>query len=124
MINISNIKYGWLTLSINDLSFTVSYLTDVKEQLERIYSLEEYYNSGNSITLYFDGEGKDLYLTCRKAYGDIIIIWEELSDKEYLYRLEFNYDDFVKELKELFIRIHDNYYNDFDLETYFKEVEE
>ena len=127
MINISNIKHGWLTLSINglsnDLSFTISYLTDVKSQLERIYSLEEYNNLGNPITLCFDGEGKDLYLTCRREFGYIVIIWEELSNRGSLYKFEFDYNDFVKELKELFVRIHDDYYKNFDLDNYFKEVE-
>ena len=119
MINITNIKGGWLDLHIGDKTFTVSYLTDASDELDKILTL----NEDKIKLLYFDGEGKDLYLTIRKEYDDIIIIWEELSDNVYLYRLEYNYEKFKQEWLRLWITIQEDYWKNFNL-SYVHELDD
>lgn len=114
MINVTNINAGWLNLHIADKVFSVSYLTDVKDELDKIYMLDD-----NSLQLlYFDGEEDDLYLTIRKEFDDIIIIWEEISDKEYLYKFKFNYETFKQKLSEVWERVEQDYYKHFDLNSF------
>ena len=113
MIDINNIRSGWLELQIGNRVFTVSYLTDVAKTLEKIFAgnLKSYFAK----VLYFDGEGSELYLTCRKEYDDIIILWEEYTreDAITLDRFEFNYEEFHKEWLKLWNEIKDDYDKNF-----------
>lgn len=118
MINITDIFAGWLTLTIGDKSFKVSYLTDVKEELDRIFNLRNVLNNDEDITaeiLRFDGEGPILYLTVRKEYSDIVIIWEEHRDKPYLRYFEYDYNEFCNELESVWKREEEKYNKIFKL---------
>lgn len=119
MINITNIHGGWLNLHIGDKSFCASYLTDVYEDIKKIFELEEYKYHKNMLStiLYFDGEGKELYLHVRREYNEVIIIWEEYDEKNNLtlYKMQFNYEDFKQEWLRLWNNIREDYWKNFDI---------
>jgi hypothetical protein len=125
MINIQNISVGWLNLTIGNRTFHVSYLTDVNKELDKVKDLQNCFSYENATPelLYFDGEGVELYLTVRKEYDDLIIIWEEHSreDKIILERMEFFYPEFLLEWNQLWNKIKEEYYKNFDLDTFMKE---
>lgn len=116
MINVTNINAGWLNLHIADKVFSVSYLTDVKDELDKIYMLDD----KPLQLLYFDGEGSDLYLITRKEFNNIIVIWEECTKYgEFIVkRFEFDYETFKKELSEVWKRVEQDYYKHFDLNSF------
>lgn len=122
MIDITNIKAGWLDLHIDKRIFHVSYLTDVVSELNGFCNLPP---SGAKV-FFFDGEGIELYLLARKEYEDIILIWEEHDRKGnvILDRFECNYDQFWNEWKELWDKIKDNYLDNFDLDNFMSRDEE
>jgi hypothetical protein len=118
MIDITDIHAGWLTLHIGTHKFGVSYLTDVEEELNKIFILPEI-GQGRALVLYFDGEGKDLYLTMRLEDDNLVILWEEWSFglDPYLYFLTYSYEEFKTEWCYLWDKICEDYYKHFDLDT-------
>jgi hypothetical protein len=122
MVDIYNINSGWLTIKINDREFVASYLTNVVEDIdEKINYLSEnlfYYH--NPELIYFDGEGKDLYLTLKTNGEKLILIWEQYDKENLLEAMTFNFNEFVDEWKELKTRIKDDYNENFIMDLYKK----
>lgn len=111
MINITNIKCGWLCLSLANNKFYASYLTDVIYELD---SLIDKCSVEKPTKIYIDGEGKDLYLTAWLNYDDkIIIIWEEYSNSELLHIMKFDYEEFKNQYEQLKERIKEDYNENF-----------
>lgn len=81
MINIDNIHCGWLRLNIGGLTFNCSYLTDVLEDLNKLFNCDKD-SDEQPRKICLDGEGKDLYLTAWKSYNNFIIVWEEEFDAD------------------------------------------
>lgn len=103
MVNIKDIKHGWLTFLIENKSFRVSYLTDIKQELFKFMDLTHAEDSVKRVLL--DGEGKDLYLTAWLDWREnIVIVWEtdkdDVSDERNIFIL--NFDEFKQELLSIF----------------------
>jgi hypothetical protein len=111
MIDIRNIQSGWLDLQIGNREFCVSYLTEVKDEINKLFE------DRTTKVLYFDGEGAELCLTIRYEYNNIIILWEECTHygAYNLDRLEFNIDEFKEAWLVLWNKIQDNYNKNFTL---------
>lgn len=113
MIDIVNIKHGWLTLEITHNKFTISYLTDVLHELDYLI---DYCGENCPNTILLDGEGKDLHLTAWLTWDSkIIIVWEEYSDSDLLHIIKFDHKEFKKQYEELKERIIDDYNENFTL---------
>ncbi len=116
LINITNIKHGWLTLIIDGNKFTASYLSDVKEELDKLFNLPD--NDLNVNRIYLDGEGKDLYLTAWRVFDRVTIVWELDGDKPMIKTINADYSKIIKEYNLLWRNIGEDYKNNFSLENY------
>ena len=128
-INITDINSGWATFQLDNLSFRVSYLTDVKTEIEKIFAIDdEFTQFKNDVcptrTLIFDGEGNDLLLTVRSEYNHYIIIWEQKSSQFYkqeiyeqnmLVKLIFPKEELFRQWQELWDKIKDDYTKIFEI---------
>jgi hypothetical protein len=114
MINISNIKHGWLTLHINSHKFQASYITDVMEDITDLLVLEDYHVPK---TIYVDGEGIELHLTAWRDYDYLILIWEEYgrNNEVTLDAFKLDFTEFCNKWKEVCDNIRDEYKNNFSL---------
>jgi len=118
IINITNIRDGWLDLYLFNQKFIVSYLTDVAEEIEKIFNihhLSSNFSQHPTQTLYFDGEGTELYLTVRLNWEILEFIWEEYNNHEKLVVFSCHYDKFLSAWKELWNKIEDEYEENFKL---------
>ena len=114
MIKVTDMKHGWLTLHINNKSFTVSYVTDFKRAMEMVLKLS--YGDQEVNRMLFDGEGLDLYLTAWRHYDRLFIVWE-LDDSNFKPEvMVFDYGEFMVDYKVMLSDIEDNYMKDFLLE--------
>jgi hypothetical protein len=107
MIDVSNFGYGWLDLQLKNKTFRVSYLTDVKSELDKLFNL-----SNGELDVkrsYFDGEWRGLYLTAWKAYNTLFITWEE--EGEDVDVLKFDFNEFIKHYNNIWKDIEKDYYN-------------
>lgn len=92
MFKIDNIKYGWFDFNLSGKSYSISYLSDVKESLDYVFSLKE--NESKHCVLDMESYGELLILTCR-LYDDLIItLFEVDSDNKYE-SFRFDYDTFI-----------------------------
>lgn len=115
MFNITDVKYGWLTLHISDFNFVCSYLTDVKYELEKILHLRDDIYS-DVCRLCFDGEGPELFLTCFvEEYGQerLHIMWEEYDryGNNKMRQFIMPYESFCDEVNKWFEN-NEKYYHD------------
>lgn len=132
MIKITNIKNGWLTLTINDgknkKSFYVSYLDNFILIMNNFLSLEnnDYQGNRSIRRIYFDGEGHDLYLTgIREYYGDnFYIVWEQYEKEPITCLFQFDFDEFKEAFEKEFARVSVSYYKNFDWDTICAREEE
>jgi len=119
MIKITDIRGGWLELHIKERVFSASYLTSVAEDLDNLIMniqkplVDDFYTE----TIYFDGEGSELYLTFRKDRNDCLtIIWEEYSyPKLTLDCYECDTDEFIREVLSELERTKEEYDKEFTL---------
>jgi len=116
IIKIENINSGWLTFSINNRSFVVSYLSNFKKEMEYLLDLPDDDMTVKRICL--DGEGPMLYLTAWRVYNDLFIVWEEWTDKVETDIMRFGYEDFVKEYQSAFGKVKEAYKKDFECGLY------
>ena len=127
MINIIDIQYGWATLNIGYCSFDVSYLSDSKEEIEYLLSLDVDMYEGESRKVYLEGESQgDLtlisYLTfgCINPdeYGYILnIVWQRLFCDEIdgggVTVMKFPFEKFKDEWSSLKKDMKDDYIKNF-----------
>lgn len=103
LFDISNVQFGWLTMSLSGKIFIVSYLTDFLENMKAILNLSD---ENDCVRLYFDGEGIDLYLTCylHPYKNRIFIVWEEYGSRVEpdITVLEMDYDNLCRDIKNWF----------------------
>lgn len=113
MIEIRNIKYGWLDLYIDQYCFTASYLTDVVDDLNYLFNVK----TGESKLITVNGEDKgDLNLISFISWGKykdtydwlINIVWNpELEDD--LEVIQYPFNDFIKEWNQVKEDIEEDY---------------
>ena len=118
MIKISEIKFGWLTLEINDFSFIVSYLSDVIEDMNYLLGLSDEYtyrNGTESRSIFLDGEGTILKLSIMKYEFEDEALFTWWQDDKSPNIFIINFKDFVNEWQKCIKEIEVDYYNEFVL---------
>lgn len=132
MINIDNISAGWADLHLGYCTFSVSYLSYLKMELDTLFDLEERDDESAVNKIILEGEGQgDLTLVAYLTYGDLNrfeeehapenfgfilnIVWQRIysKDDEYHTIMQFPFDKFKKEYAELMERIKDDYIRNF-----------
>lgn len=137
MINIYEIEHGWATLEIGYCSFIVSYLSNLKGEIDYLLDLSESEDISSCRKIVLEGESTgDLVLVSYLTYGKINdkyeyilnIVWQRIySGKEdFITNMEFSYKDFKKEWEVLTDAIKFLYINNFvmpsDIEEYKEEL--
>lgn len=138
MINITDITFGWATLHLGYCSFDVSYLSDLKYELDKLFDLDTFHDDTTVKRVVLEGEGQgDLGLIAYLTFDDLRyylkideykeldeksrcgyilnIIWqrEYSSDGNSISILKFPYDKFMDEYKTLMNNIKETYIRDF-----------
>lgn len=137
VIDIYDMRAGWATLQIGDCIFDVSYLSDLKYELDKLIRLhEEVDKIGYEVNrCILEGEGRgDLSLVSYLTFGSmedffseeyfnkrplkydyiINIVWEEMySDDSKPIVLKFPFKEFVAEYKAMTEDICDRYIHNF-----------
>lgn len=135
MIDVTGISCGWATLHIGRHQFEVSYLSDLKHEIDSLldFDIEKEEYVANRITLEGEGDG-DLalisYLTFDdlgdSKYGYVLnIVWQRLFGKDKTkIILKFPYNDFCEEWKRVSEDMKDRYIINFICPQTKKEIEE
>ena len=132
VINIDNISAGWADLRLGYCTFSVSYLSYLKTELDMLFDLEERDDESAVNKIILEGEGQgDLTLVAYLTYGDLNrfeeeyapenfgfilnIVWQRIysKDDEHHTIMQFPFDKFKKEYAELMERIKDDYIRNF-----------
>ena len=135
MINIYDIEHGWATLEIGYCSFIVSYLSNLKGEIDYLLDLSESEDISSCRKIVLEGESAgDLVLVSYLTYGKINdkyeyilnIVWQRAySGKEdFITNMKFSYKDFKKEWKILTDAIKFLYINNFVMPSDIEEYEE
>lgn len=134
MIDINNISAGWADLHIGYCMFSVSYLTDLKFELDTLFNLSNSDVEVNKVILEGEGQG-DLSLVAHLTFENvndylptnrqrdsehkydyvINIIWQRLFSCEgnSFSILKFPYKEFMEEYNNLVADIKENYVKNF-----------
>ena len=81
MINIDNISAGWADLHLGYCTFSVSYLSYLKTELDMLFDLEERDDESAVNKIILEGEGQgDLTLVAYLTYGDLNRFEEEYQE--------------------------------------------
>lgn len=133
MINLTDISSGWATLRLGYCSFDISYLSDIKYEMDYLLDiLDSEDNDVKKIILEGEGQG-DLSLIAHLTFEDLNnysktsekkdenygyvlnIIWQRiLGDyNNSITLLKFPFDEFKDEYERLMLSIKDDYIKNF-----------
>ena len=112
MINVYGIEHGWATLEIGYCSFIVSYLSNLKGEIDYLLDLSESEDISSCRKIVLEGESAgDLALVSYLTYGKINdkyeyilnIVWQRIysGNEDFITNMKFSYKDFKKEWKNL-----------------------
>lgn len=131
MIDIYNISAGWADLQIGYCMFSVSYLSDLKGDLDYLFDLDDdvkriiLNGEGHgdlSLTAYLTSGNVNQFLSTAKqrniedAFDNIInIVWQPLycGYEDFPIILKFPYKEFMDEYKMIVTNIKENYIENF-----------
>lgn len=123
MIDIYNMAHGWAMLQIGQCHFCVSYLSDVRDEIDYLLDLnmDDYYTSCSRI--YLEGENAgDLtliaYLTYEADNTYINIIWRPMFNEhgENTIIMKYDYSKFRDSWEMVKDKIKDEYETNFLME--------
>lgn len=131
MIDIYNIKAGWAVLQIGNCVFSVSYLCDLKLELDKLFGFHQDIVDTQVNKTILDGESQgNLSLITHLTFEDVNqylptsrlrqesdkydyvlnIVWQNIfSDNKCFALIKYPYKEFMCEYKELIKRIKDEY---------------
>lgn len=134
IININDIDAGWAALHIGNCEFYVSYLSDLKAELDDLLiELEKDPDSSRRIILEGEGHG-DLSLVAYLTFDDVNyylstanqrnesnrydyvlnIIWQDIySSNDSISIIKYPYDEFMEEYRRLTSEIKEEYITHF-----------
>ena len=104
MINIDNISAGWADLHLGYCTFSVSYLSYLKMELDMLFDLEERDDESAVNKIILEGEGQgDLTLVAYLTYGDLNRFEEEYAEVEHAAKVLMSDEETKNELADLYI---------------------
>lgn len=113
MIDVFNIRAGWATLAIGENTFCVSYLSNLKSEIDALLNLESPYEVGNA---YLEGEHQgDLHLVAYLIGDELTIIWQRVfcEEQKNITIMRFPFKEFKDKWKRLCLEMEREYIENF-----------